>query len=148
MLWILFSLLQPKSIFISHSACFDSTSEKVPFPHPSSFAPCYMAKLVCAFCGLFLLIQQQKFSFEFQIIKTSSVSFFFLDCTNCWRLFYISWLKCTLKKISVFIECNSDCFVNLPFSYIEIKLFSKNKLFCLISITSERENEIPISGRS
>lgn len=76
MLWILFSLLQPKSIFIFHSSCFDSTSEKVPFLHPSSLAPWYIAKLVCAFCGLSLLIQQQKFSFEFQIIKTSLVSFF------------------------------------------------------------------------
>lgn len=82
MWWILFSLLQPKSIFIFYSSCFDSTSEKVPFLHPSSLALWCIAKLVCAFCGLSLLIQQQKFPFEFQIIKTSSVSFF-LDCTNC-----------------------------------------------------------------
>lgn len=72
------------------------------FPSSSSLAPCYIAELVCAFCGLSLLIQQQKFSFEFQIIKTSLVSFFFLDCTNCWRLFYIFWLKCTLKKNQCF----------------------------------------------
>lgn len=119
------------------------------FPSSSSLAPCYIAEPVCAFCGLSLLIQQQKFSFEFQIIKTSLVSFFFPWLHKLLEAVLHLLVKMHFKKkISVFIERRSSCFVNLPFSYIEIKLFSKNKLFCLISVTSERENEIPISCHS